>query len=68
MARYAQEVAVTLQAALRDRSVAAVAAEAGLARSTIYQVLAGEAWPDMVTLAALEGVLGVRLWPEAPPD
>lgn len=63
VASYAVRVARNLQAALSDRSVAAVCREAGLARTTVQDLLAGRTWPDLVTLAKLEIALGVVLWP-----
>ncbi|HEV2890299.1 MAG TPA: helix-turn-helix transcriptional regulator [Frankiaceae bacterium] len=46
---------------------AQVAREADLARSTLNDIVAGRQWPDVVTVAKLEHVLEVRLWPEWPP-
>ena len=63
-ARYAVAVARALRTALRDRALAAVCRDAGLARSTVQDLLAGRTWPDLVTLAKLEEALDVRLWPE----
>lgn len=63
-ARYVRAISVRLGEALIEQSVVEVANRAGIARSTIYDLLAGTTWPDVVTLAHLEDVLEVRLWPE----
>lgn len=65
-ARYVQEISRRLRDASSDASVSEVAAAAGLARSTIYDILTGTTWPDVVSLAQLEAVLEVRLWPAEP--
>lgn len=62
-ARYVQEISRRLRDALGDANVSEVAAAAGLARSTLYDLVSGSTWPDVVSLAQLEQVLGVRLWP-----
>jgi hypothetical protein len=58
----AAKIAERLQIALEGRTVAGVAREADVARSTIYDILAGNTWPDIVTLFKLEKSLKVRLW------
>jgi hypothetical protein len=63
-ARYAQVVALRLRHALDETTVTAVAAEADLARGTLYGIINGSRWPDLVSLARLENALGVRLWPD----
>lgn len=62
---HAVEVAQRLRAALEqgDRSVSALARDAHIARTTVQDILAGRTYPDMVTLARMEEVLEVRLWP-----
>jgi len=62
-ARYAQAVATALAAGIAGRGVAATARGAGLARSSVQDLLAGRGWPDLVTLAKLEDELDVTLWP-----
>ena len=62
----AAEVAVELERALRTVSVAAIARDADVARSTIYDLLSGATWPDIVTLYKLEAALGVELWGRRP--
>lgn len=61
---YAQEIARRLAAAVGDRSYRQVAGEAGVDHTTISGIISGEHWPDVVTLAKLEGALEARLWPE----
>jgi hypothetical protein len=63
-ASYAAEVARRLAAAIGNRSVRAVARDAGLDHTTVRAVLEGERWADLVTIARLEQALGTRLWPE----
>lgn len=63
---WAAEVSRRLGAALQGRSKRAVASESGLARSTIYVVLAGDTWVDLATLGTLEEFLGVELFPRWP--
>jgi transcriptional regulator with XRE-family HTH domain len=62
-AHWAAEISRRLSAALAGRSKSGVAEAAGVARSTLYDVLTGETWPDLVTIAALEEVLELELWP-----
>ncbi|WP_406437987.1 helix-turn-helix domain-containing protein [Streptomyces sp. NBC_00631] len=64
-ARVAQAMAVRLRAALDGRgwSVAQLSRESGVARFTIAKALAGEAWPDLLTIANLEKALDCDLWP-----
>ncbi|MFJ2367886.1 MULTISPECIES: helix-turn-helix domain-containing protein [unclassified Microbacterium] len=56
---------VNLREALGDRSVRAVARDAGLDERTIRHVMAGSVWPDLLTVSRLEHVLGVNLYPGA---
>lgn len=64
-ARVAQAMAVRLRTALDERgwSVAHLSRMSGVARFTIAKALAGEAWPDLLTIANLEKALGCDLWP-----
>jgi len=59
----ARQFAVNVQAAIGDRSVRAVARDAGLDHTTLLAVLHGRSWPDLATVARLESGLGVDLWP-----
>ena len=63
---YAVEISRRLEERLRGVSKVDLAREAGLERTTIYDVLSGRTWPDAITLAKLEEALGVRLWPDHP--
>lgn len=47
----------------RYRSVKGVAEKSGVASSTISDILNGNTWPSLETMARLEAGLGVRLWP-----
>lgn len=60
---YAQVFARRLQAAIDERSLREVARLAGISHSTLLAVMAGQRWPDMVTIAKLEEALDVDLWP-----
>ncbi|MGQ4387963.1 helix-turn-helix domain-containing protein [Streptomyces sp. SAS_270] len=64
-ARVAQAMAVRLKAGLDRRgwTVAQLSRESGVARFTIAKALAGEAWPDLLTIANLEKALDCDLWP-----
>lgn len=64
-ARVAQTMAARIKAALDQRgwSVAQLSRESGVARYTIAKALAGEAWPDLLTIANLEKALDCDLWP-----
>src|SRR5690348_3825969 len=44
-------------------NMSAVAADLGVARSTLYDILDGTTFPDLHTLASAEQHFGVRLWP-----
>ena len=68
--REIQAVARGVRAALDadGRPVTRVAADAGIDRRTIYDLLAGRAWIDLITLARLEGALRTRLWPGQTPE
>jgi hypothetical protein len=58
-------LARNLAAALEDRALIQVCAEAGLNRSTVQDLLAGRSFCDVVTVAKLEATLGVGLWGDA---
>lgn len=67
-ARYAAHIARELRTQLDGRPASEIAAAAGLAKSTVYDLINGTTWGDMVSLAKLEQVLGARLWPADPND
>lgn len=59
----ARQLAVRVRTAIGDRSIRAVAREAGLDEGTIRRTLSGDTWPDIRTIALLESALGVPLYP-----
>lgn len=63
---YAAEIAKRLKAAIdaSGQSMTAIATELQVARSTVYDVIKGETFADLRTLALAEAYFGVRLWPE----
>lgn len=63
--QWASEISRRLKAALSDTSTTAVAAEIGVARSTLYDIIRGTTWPDFVTIADLEVVLDIELLPRS---
>lgn len=63
---HAVAVATALESALEGRNKSAVAAAAEIERSTLYDILAGKSWADMLTLAKLEAHLDATLWPREP--
>lgn len=66
---HAVAIANALEDALGKANRSQVCANAGIQRSTLYDILAGRSWPDTVTLARLELELNKTLWPTdgAPP-
>ena len=64
---YAVHIAITLGVRLDGVNKSQAATAAGLKRSTLYDLLGGHTWADLVTLAKLEQALDVSLWPPAPP-
>lgn len=64
---WAAQIAIALGHALVGRSIAGVARSAGIGRQTIYDVLRGRTWPDIVTIVQLQDVLDTVLWPAWPP-
>ncbi|MFC8412528.1 MULTISPECIES: helix-turn-helix domain-containing protein [Streptomyces] len=72
-ARVAQAVARALAEAMERQKISAnaLAQASDVNRQVIANVLAGAVWPDLLTVASLEGALGERLWPDHlswPPD
>jgi AcrR family transcriptional regulator len=62
----AQAISIKLKAALEGRSIRQVAAEADLAHTTVYDLLAGKTYGDVITVARLEAALETSLWPRDP--
>ena len=66
---HAVAIAKALEVALGDRVRSRVAQDAQIDRSTLYDILSGKTWPDLVSIANLERHLNTVLWPDAlPPD
>jgi hypothetical protein len=65
---YARDIALALGEATAGRNKAELCTAAGIERSTLYDLLGGNTWADLITLAKLEGVLGRTLWPATQPD
>jgi hypothetical protein len=61
--RVAQGLARNISAAIEGQALTRVCADADLNRSTVQQLLAGRGYCDIVTVAKLEAVLAVSLWP-----
>lgn len=59
----ARRFAENLRMAIGNRTLRAVAEEAGLNHTTILAILEGRTWPDLQTLAKLEHGTSVDLWP-----
>ena len=47
------------------RSVSAIASATGVARTTLYGIMNGTRWPDLVTVGELEAQLGTQLLPRS---
>lgn len=64
-ARYAQVLARNLRSAIAEQCLTQeeVCRRTGLDRSTLWAILAGKRWPDIVTISKLEWGLRRRLWP-----
>ncbi|HLU30988.1 MAG: XRE family transcriptional regulator [Acidimicrobiia bacterium] len=60
---WAAEISRRLASALAEESKSATAEATGMARSTLYDILNGTTWPDLVTLVALEEHLHVAIIP-----
>ena len=55
-------IAQKLEARGARKNVYKIAKRCGLTPQTIYNVLDGQTWPDLVTIARLEAHFRVRLW------
>ncbi len=65
-ARYAQAIALSVVNAMGNLSQRELARRADVRNTTVRDLLLGETWTDLVTLAKLEAALGVSLWPKSP--
>lgn len=64
---WAAEISRQLQTALDGQSKREVADSIGVARSTLYDILNGSSWPDLITIVALEAYFDVPLMPRWAP-
>ncbi|MCU1445499.1 MAG: hypothetical protein JWP54_1157 [Cryobacterium sp.] len=55
--------AANLRLAIGERSIRSAADACGMNHATLIGILDGRAWPDMETIAKLEGGLDAALWP-----
>lgn len=60
---WAAEIARRLESAIDALNITSVAAAAGVGRQTIYDIVRGTTWPDLVTIVQLQEHLGVSLLP-----
>ena len=61
-ARLVRGIAQKLEARDARKNVNKIAKSCGLTPQTIFNVLNGETWPDLATIARLEVHFRVRLW------
>lgn len=59
-------ISLRLAEALEGCSITDVAEQADLARSTIYDLVGGRTWPDLISLGKLESALDIELLPPLP--
>lgn len=58
-----RRLALNVAEAKGGRSVRGLARDAGLHHTVVLSLLAGESWPEVVTVLRLEAALGVSVWP-----
>lgn len=63
---HARAIAIRLAAALEGRVISQVAVDADLSRSTLYDLVNGASWPDLISLGKLEAALDIDLLPPLP--
>jgi hypothetical protein len=63
-----RQIAAALKAALAECewSLRRAASASGVNRQAIANLLAGDSWPDVATVARLGAALGADLWPPSP--
>ncbi|WP_340387100.1 helix-turn-helix transcriptional regulator [Aeromicrobium sp.] len=59
----ARQLALNLDAALKGISLRAAKGKTGVDHTTIADIINGNVWPDLHTIARLEDGLDVGLWP-----
>lgn len=59
----ARQLSLNLRKAIGGDSVRSIADIAGLDERTLRNILSGARWPDLRTIALLEGALKTPLWP-----
>lgn len=57
----ARRFAISLRAAIGDRSIRAAARDAGLSHAALLGYLNGSTWPDLYAISRLQAALGQRL-------
>jgi hypothetical protein len=63
---YPLALAEGLRSALGGINKSQLCADAHIERSTLYDILDGNTWADLVTIAKIETSLGKRIWPTKP--
>ncbi|PYY51960.1 helix-turn-helix domain-containing protein [Curtobacterium sp. MCBD17_023] len=64
LAEVARRFVVNLRNAIGVRSARSVAVAAGISHGTLNNILHGQVWPDLSTIARLEQALQTNLWPQ----
>lgn len=59
----ARRLVLNIRTQMGESSIRSVAMGAGLDHNVLRLVLAGESWPDLVTISKLERWCGADLWP-----
>jgi transcriptional regulator with XRE-family HTH domain len=62
----ARQFVVRVRAAMGERSIRSVAAQAGIHNTTLLNILNGRSWPDLATIARLEVALNADLYTSLP--
>ena len=66
IAEIARQLAINLRDTIDSQSIRSVALKTGVNHVTILRILAGQVWPDLITIAKLELGLDAYLWPRKP--
>jgi hypothetical protein len=59
----ARAITIALRSAMQGQSPRSVVADANLAHTTVYDLLNGRTYGDVITIARLESSLRTSLWP-----